>query len=122
MDIIMEFAMKKPVFRILVNTPSTHGAVGASTGLAPALTLGCGTWGGSSTSDNVSPLQRMQSRGMASQRSHGSSVDCRVRALLFLFQDCALPASADWLVVLRLLPHPQGRQSSAPTAPARSTS
>ena len=48
--------IKKPVFRILVNTPSSLGAIGYTTGLAPSLTLGCGTWGGSSTSDNVTPL------------------------------------------------------------------
>ncbi len=48
--------IQKPVFRILVNTPASLGAIGYTTGLAPALTLGCGTWGGSSTSDNVTPL------------------------------------------------------------------
>lgn len=53
-DMVMEFA-QKPVFRILVNTGSTQGGVGASTGLAPSFTLGCGTWGGSATSDNVGP-------------------------------------------------------------------
>nr|WP_235075094.1 acetaldehyde dehydrogenase (acetylating) [Paenibacillus alvei] len=53
-DMVMEFA-QKPVFRILVNMGSTQGGVGASTGLAPAFTLGCGTWGGSATSDNVGP-------------------------------------------------------------------
>lgn len=39
--------------RILINTPSTFGGIGASTGLAPSLTLGCGAIGGSSLSDNV---------------------------------------------------------------------
>ena len=56
---------RKPVFRILVNVPSTHGAVGAATGLAPALTLGCGTWGGSSTSDNVTPLHLINIKRVA---------------------------------------------------------
>lgn len=56
MEVIREFVMKKPIFRILINTPSTFGAVGASTNLAPAFTLGCGTWGGSSVSENVSPM------------------------------------------------------------------
>ncbi|MDH6364090.1 acetaldehyde dehydrogenase (acetylating) [Enterococcus sp. PF1-24] len=53
-DIVMKFS-EKPVFRILVNTGSTQGGVGVSSGLAPAFTLGCGTWGGSATSDNVTP-------------------------------------------------------------------
>lgn len=53
-ELLMKFA-EKPVFRILVNTGSTQGGVGASTAIAPAFTLGCGTWGGSATSDNVTP-------------------------------------------------------------------
>lgn len=51
--IIREF-IRKPVFRILVNTPSSFGAIGYSTGLEPSMTLGCGTWGGSSISENLS--------------------------------------------------------------------
>ncbi|AQS57692.1 acetaldehyde dehydrogenase (acetylating) [Desulforamulus ferrireducens] len=60
----MKFS-EKPVFRILVNTPSTHGGVGISTGLAPAFTLGCGTWGGSATSDNVTPLHLINKKRVA---------------------------------------------------------
>jgi len=63
--VIREFAMKKPVSRVLVNTPSTHGAVGLSTNLAPSLTLGCGTMGGSSTSDNVDTLHLFNIRKLA---------------------------------------------------------
>ncbi|NMM65365.1 acetaldehyde dehydrogenase (acetylating) [Clostridium sp. P21] len=51
-DIVMKFA-RKPASRILVNTGGTQGGTGASTGLMPAFTLGCGTWGGSSVSENV---------------------------------------------------------------------
>ncbi|HHW28629.1 MAG TPA: acetaldehyde dehydrogenase (acetylating) [Syntrophomonadaceae bacterium] len=54
-SVVREFALKKPISRIVWNTPSTHGAVGITTGLAPALTLSCGTMGGSSTADNVTP-------------------------------------------------------------------
>ncbi|MGC7870693.1 acetaldehyde dehydrogenase (acetylating) [Desulfosporosinus sp. SYSU MS00001] len=56
---------EKPVFRILVNTSSSQGGVGASTGLAPAFTLGCGTWGGSATSDNVTPLHLINIKRIA---------------------------------------------------------
>ncbi|MGE5550042.1 MAG: acetaldehyde dehydrogenase (acetylating) [Bacteroidota bacterium] len=63
--VIMEFAMKKPVFRILVNTPSSQGAIGLTTGLPPSLTLGCGTWGGNSTSDNVGPLHLINRKRLA---------------------------------------------------------
>ncbi len=64
-EIIREFGMKKPVSRMLVNTPSTHGAVGLTTNLFPSFTLGCGTIGGSSTSDNVTPLNLMNIRRVA---------------------------------------------------------
>ena len=64
-QVIMEFAMKKPVFRILVNTPSSQGAIGLTTGLEPALTLGCGTWGGSITADNVSPMHLINRKRLA---------------------------------------------------------
>lgn len=63
-EMAIRFA-EKPVFRILVNTASTQGGVGASTGLAPAFTLGCGTWGGSATSDNVTPLHLINKKRVA---------------------------------------------------------
>lgn len=53
-DMIRKFSVK-PASRILVNTGGTQGGTGLSTGLDIALTLGCGTWGGSSTSENVGP-------------------------------------------------------------------
>lgn len=55
-DIVREFALEKPVYRILVNTPAALGAIGATTNMTPALTLGCGALGGGSSSDNVSPM------------------------------------------------------------------
>jgi acetaldehyde dehydrogenase (acetylating) len=64
-SIIREFALKKPVSRLLVNTPATHGAVGLTTNLAPALTLGCGAVGGSSISDNVDPSHLINIRKVA---------------------------------------------------------
>ena len=64
-SVIQEFALRKPVMRVVVNNGSALGAVGATTGLAPALTLGCGTIGGSSTSDNVTPLNLINVRRVA---------------------------------------------------------
>ena len=52
-NVIMAFGLEKPVFRILVNTMSTLGAVGLTTGVMPSLTLGAGGEGGSVTGDNV---------------------------------------------------------------------
>lgn len=54
-----------PAARIVVNTPSTHGAIGFSTDLAPSMTLGCGSWGGNVTSDNISPLHLMDIKRIA---------------------------------------------------------
>ena len=54
--VIEQFALKKPVARILVNTPAVYGSMGMTTNLFPALTLGSGMAGYGITSDNVSPL------------------------------------------------------------------
>lgn len=54
-DVIRQFALKKPVGRVLVNTPGVFGSMGATTNLFPAMTLGSGSAGQGMTSDNVSP-------------------------------------------------------------------
>ena len=64
-NVIKEFALKKPVSRLLVNTPGALGGTGATTKLAPALTLGCGAVGGSATSDNITPLNLINIRRVA---------------------------------------------------------
>lgn len=51
--LIGRFAALMPASRILVNTPASQGVVGYTTGLVPSFTLGCGTFGGTSTTDNV---------------------------------------------------------------------
>ena len=63
-NIVLEFA-KKPASRILVNTGSSMGGTGGSTGLVPSFTLGCGTWGGSSVSENVSPMHLINIKKVA---------------------------------------------------------
>jgi acetaldehyde dehydrogenase (acetylating) len=64
-DIILEFGLRKPAFRICVNTPTTHGSIGLTTGLDPAMTLGCGGWGGNITSDNISPRHLLNIKRLA---------------------------------------------------------
>ncbi len=64
-DVILEFGLKKPAFRICVNTPTTHGSIGLTTGLDPAMTLGCGGWGGNITSDNISPRHLLNIKRLA---------------------------------------------------------
>lgn len=64
-DIILEFGLRKPAFRIVVNTPTTHGSIGLTTGLDPAMTLGCGGYGGNITSDNISPRHLLNIKRVA---------------------------------------------------------
>jgi acetaldehyde dehydrogenase (acetylating) len=64
-QVILEFGLHKPAFRIVVNSPTTHGSVGLSTGLDPAMTLGCGGYGGNITSDNISPRHLLNIKRVA---------------------------------------------------------
>ena len=63
--VIRRFALRIPVSRFLVNTPAALGGIGATTALFPALTLGCGAVGGSSSSNNISPLDLINIRRVA---------------------------------------------------------
>ncbi len=53
--VIWEYAFRKPSFRVLINSPASQGAIGYTTNLFPSMSLGCGTWAGNITSDNISP-------------------------------------------------------------------
>ena len=63
--VVRRFASKIPVSRFLVNVPAALGGIGAESGLFPALTLGCGAVGGSSSSNNISPLDLINIRRVA---------------------------------------------------------
>ena len=63
--VIRKFALQVPVSRFLVNTPAALGGIGATTALFPALTLGCGAVGGSSSSNNISPMDLINIRRVA---------------------------------------------------------
>lgn len=63
--IVDYFAARVPASRIIVNTPSALGGIGATTGLMPSLTLGCGAIGGSATSENVGPQNLINVRKVA---------------------------------------------------------
>ena len=64
-DVILQFGLKKPAYRIVVNSPTTHGSIGLTTGLDPAMTLGCGGYGGNITSDNISPRHLLNIKRLA---------------------------------------------------------
>jgi acetaldehyde dehydrogenase (acetylating) len=63
--IAVEYGSLMPAARIIINSPTTHGAIGFSTDLSPSMTLGCGSWGGNVTSDNISPLHLMDIKRVA---------------------------------------------------------
>jgi acetaldehyde dehydrogenase (acetylating) len=63
--VIREFALKKPVFRIIANTQASMGATGYTTGLAPSMSLGCGAYAGNITSDNITPLHLLNIKRLA---------------------------------------------------------
>jgi hypothetical protein len=63
--VIERFALNVPVSRFLVNTPAALGGIGKSTSLFPALTLGCGAVGGSSSSNNIGPTDLINIRRVA---------------------------------------------------------
>jgi acetaldehyde dehydrogenase (acetylating) len=64
-DVILQFGLKKPAYRIVVNSPTTHGSIGLTTGLDPSMTLGCGGYGGNITSDNISPRHLLNIKRLA---------------------------------------------------------
>lgn len=63
--VVKRFALEVPASRVLVNTPSALGGIGATTCLFPALTLGCGAVGGSSSSNNIGPLDLINIKRVA---------------------------------------------------------
>ena len=74
-DVVEKFALQVPVSRLLVNAPAALGGIGAVTGLFPALTLGCGAVGGSSSSNNISPMDLINIRRVAWGREETVTVD-----------------------------------------------
>lgn len=68
-DVILEFSKSIKVGRVIVNSPSTHGAIGDiyNTNM-PSLTLGCGTFGGNSTTENVSSVNLINIKRVAKRR------------------------------------------------------
>ena len=64
-EAVRRFCRDIPVSRFLVNVPAAQGGIGAQTALFPALTLGCGAVGGSSSSENISPMHLVNIRKVA---------------------------------------------------------
>jgi acetaldehyde dehydrogenase (acetylating) len=100
--IIREFALKKPVYRIVANTQTSMGATGYTTGLAPSMSLGCGAWAGNITSDNITPLHLINIKRLAyalarpgrPAAAQAAAPDLRSRVAGFLDRRLARPAEA----------------------------
>jgi acetaldehyde dehydrogenase (acetylating) len=63
--IIEAFALEKPASRIVVNSGTTFGGIGATTGIPPSMTLGCGSFGNNITSDNIGPKHLLNIKRVA---------------------------------------------------------
>lgn len=71
----IRYGQQMPASRVIINSPTTHGAIGFSTDLSPSMTLGCGSWGGNVTSDNVSPIHLMDIKRVAFESKPVSKIN-----------------------------------------------
>ena len=118
---IRQYGLRMPAFRVVVNSPSTLGAVGVTTNLLPAMTLGCGAMGGNVTSDNIGPLHLINIKRVAWETKGAPAVsESRPHTL-----PGALPGSIDRETVARIVadfvakqPAAAAASTPAPAAPA----
>ena len=132
--VILEFGLHKPAYRICVNTPTTHGSIGLTTGLDPAMTLGCGGFGGNITSDNITPKHLINIKRVAyelrpAQAMKGGAEAPPLRLPQAPVKPPAESISADsltnridkFLATRGLVPAPSSPSSSAPPQPSPAT-
>jgi acetaldehyde dehydrogenase (acetylating) len=98
-QVILEFGLKKPAFRICVNTPTTLGSIGLTTGLDPAMTLGCGGYGGNITSDNISPRHLLNIKRLAYEVTPAAGLSGRPGEVAAASRGAASPASRNAVTV-----------------------
>ena len=79
-DAAIGYGAQMPASRVVINSPTTHGAIGFSTALPPSMTLGCGSWGGNVTSDNVSPIHLLDIKRVAFETRPVQSPKSRVQS------------------------------------------
>ena len=95
-----KFASRMKTCRILVNTPSAHGGIGDlyNFKLAPSLTLGCGSWGGNSVSENVGVKHLLNIKTVAERREN--MLWFRTPEKVYIKKGC-LPVALDELRTVR---------------------
>ena len=93
---LQDFAARMKTCRILVNTPSSQGGIGDlyNFKLAPSLTLGCGSWGGNSVSENVGVKHLLNIKTVAARREN--MLWFRVPGKVYIKKGC-LPVALDEL-------------------------
>ncbi len=94
-DALAEFNSRMKTSRILVNTPASHGAIGDlyNFRLTPSLTLGCGSWGGNSVSENVGIMHLLNVKTVAERREN--MLWFRVPEKVFIKSGCLEEATAE---------------------------
>ena len=99
-DKLSFFASKMKTCRILLNTPSSHGGIGDlyNFKLAPSLTLGCGSWGGNSVSENVGVKHLLNIKTIAKRREN--MLWFRTPEKIYIKKGC-LPVALDELKTVR---------------------
>ncbi len=99
-DKLAKFAARMKTCRILVNTPSAHGGIGDlyNFKLAPSLTLGCGSWGGNSVSENVGVKHLLNIKTVAERREN--MLWFRTPGKVYIKKGC-LPVALDELRSVR---------------------
>jgi len=97
---LAEFAARMKTCRILVNTPSAQGGIGDlyNFKLAPSLTLGCGSWGGNSVSENVGVKHLINIKTVAERREN--MLWFRTPGKVYIKKGC-LPVALDELKTVR---------------------
>ncbi len=99
-DKMAAFAARMKTCRILINTPSAHGGIGDlyNFKLAPSLTLGCGSWGGNSVSENVGVKHLINIKTVAERREN--MLWFRAPEKIYIKKGC-LPVALDELRTVR---------------------
>ena len=116
-----EYGVRMPVSRVIVNSPSTHGAIGFTTDLEPSMTLGCGSWGGNVTSDNISPRHLIDVKRIAFETKPINQAAATDRAVARPAQPLTVDRAAIAALVDRFLAERRApAHASTPTAPVSS--
>lgn len=86
-DVIQKYAATMKASRLIVNSPSSHGAIGDiyNTNM-PSLTLGCGSYGGNSVSGNVTTVNLINQKRVAKRRVNMQWFKFRIRFILSIIQ------------------------------------